>query len=171
MAAIIAVGVANTKAHGQNTTKMVTARIICPLSNHVSAAAVCQTDNLRFSSVGRLHQLNHSLDGTVCSNFGCSHFKCTKLIDCTTGNRIAHCFIRWQGFSGHHCLIDRSLPICNHAVYRNRFPRQYSQQILHLYLFRWYDFLCTASQYTCGLWCQMHQFFNACTGFCNGQIF
>ena len=39
MAAIMAVGVARTRAQGQNTTRMVTARMICPVMSQVSAAA------------------------------------------------------------------------------------------------------------------------------------
>ena len=39
IAAIIAVGVANTNAHGQNTTKIVTARIISPVIAQVNPAA------------------------------------------------------------------------------------------------------------------------------------
>ena len=38
MAATMAVGVANTKAHGQNTTKIVTALIISPVNSHVNMA-------------------------------------------------------------------------------------------------------------------------------------
>ncbi len=40
MAAMMAVGVASTSAHGQNTTRMVTARMICPVTAHVMAAAL-----------------------------------------------------------------------------------------------------------------------------------
>ena len=40
MAAMMAVGVASTRAHGQNTTRIVTARMISPDISHVSAAAV-----------------------------------------------------------------------------------------------------------------------------------
>ena len=40
MAAMIAVGVASTSAQGQNTTRIVTARMISPLMSQVSAAAV-----------------------------------------------------------------------------------------------------------------------------------
>ena len=40
MAAMMAVGVASTSAQGQKTTRMVTARMICPLISQVSAAAV-----------------------------------------------------------------------------------------------------------------------------------
>ena len=39
MATIMAVDVARTRAQGQRTTRMVTARIICPEIAHVSAAA------------------------------------------------------------------------------------------------------------------------------------
>ena len=38
MAAIMAVGVASTSAQGQNTTRIVTARKISPVTSHVSAA-------------------------------------------------------------------------------------------------------------------------------------
>ena len=40
MAAIMAVGVASTRAQGQKTTKMVTARMISPVTAQVTAAAV-----------------------------------------------------------------------------------------------------------------------------------
>ena len=40
MAAMMAVGVARTRAQGQNTTKMVTARMICPVMSQVRTAAV-----------------------------------------------------------------------------------------------------------------------------------
>ena len=40
MAAMMAVGVARTRAQGQNTTRIVTARMISPVKSHVSAAAV-----------------------------------------------------------------------------------------------------------------------------------
>ena len=40
MAAMMAVGVASTSAHGQNTTRIVTARMISSVISHVSAAAV-----------------------------------------------------------------------------------------------------------------------------------
>ena len=40
MAAMIAVGVASTSAQGQNTTRMVTARMIAPVISQVSAAAL-----------------------------------------------------------------------------------------------------------------------------------
>ena len=40
IAAIIAVGVASTKAHGQNTTRIVTALIICPVTSQVITAAL-----------------------------------------------------------------------------------------------------------------------------------
>ena len=40
MAAIMAVGVASTSAQGQNTTRMVNARMICPVISQVSAAAL-----------------------------------------------------------------------------------------------------------------------------------
>ncbi len=39
MAAMMAVGVASTRAHGQKTTRIVTARMISPVISHVSAAA------------------------------------------------------------------------------------------------------------------------------------
>ncbi|MNP10450.1 hypothetical protein D3C76_1026010 [compost metagenome] len=38
--AIIAVGVANTKEHGQNTTSIVTERMISPVINQVAAADI-----------------------------------------------------------------------------------------------------------------------------------
>ena len=37
---MMAVGVASTRAQGQNTTRMVTARITCPVTSQVRAAAV-----------------------------------------------------------------------------------------------------------------------------------
>ena len=40
IAAMIAAGVASTNAQGQNTTKIVTARTICPVANHVITAAL-----------------------------------------------------------------------------------------------------------------------------------
>ena len=40
MAAMIAVGVARTRAQGQNTTKIVTERSSCPVANQVITAAV-----------------------------------------------------------------------------------------------------------------------------------
>ena len=40
IAAIMAVGVASTRAQGQNTTRMVTARITWPVNSQVRAAAV-----------------------------------------------------------------------------------------------------------------------------------
>ena len=40
MAAMMAVGVASTSAQGQNTTRMVTARMIWPVKSHVRAAAL-----------------------------------------------------------------------------------------------------------------------------------
>ena len=40
MAAITAVGVARTSAHGQKTTRIVTARISSPVTSHTAAAAV-----------------------------------------------------------------------------------------------------------------------------------
>ena len=43
IAAIIAVGVASTNAQGQNTTKIVTARITCPEISQVKMAAVSAT--------------------------------------------------------------------------------------------------------------------------------
>ena len=39
MAATMAVGVASTSEQGQNTTRMVTARMISPVTSHVASAA------------------------------------------------------------------------------------------------------------------------------------
>ena len=57
IAAMIAVGVARTSAHGQKTTRIVTARMISPESSHVSAAAV--------SAMTTTHVANRSAKPTI----------------------------------------------------------------------------------------------------------
>ena len=67
MAAIMAIGVASTNAHGQNTTSIVTALIICPVKSHVSAAADNATTTIHvahLSAVPTIFALPASADCT-----------------------------------------------------------------------------------------------------------
>ena len=57
MAAMIAVGVASTRAQGQNTTRIVTARIISPVTAQVPAAAT--------SAVTTIHVAQRSARPTI----------------------------------------------------------------------------------------------------------
>ena len=67
MAAIIAVGVARTRAHGQKTTRMVTARMIWPEISHVRTAALKAITTIQVahrSAIPTIFALSASADWT-----------------------------------------------------------------------------------------------------------
>ena len=81
MAAMMAVGVASTRAQGQNTTSMVTARIISPVTSpgqrrreqsrdhDPGGPAVRKADDLGLARVRGLDKTYHALDGAVLTDF------------------------------------------------------------------------------------------------------
>ena len=121
IAAMIAVGVASTRAQGQNTTRMVTERMICPVKSQVSTAALkaiitihvahrsCNSNNFCFSGVSRLYQADHALDRAVFANLSSLHFKGTKLVHCTGRNFISNSLVYRKRLTGHNSLVYRCI--------------------------------------------------------------
>ena len=102
--------------------------------NNPSCPSIRKTNNFCLIRIGRLYQLNHSLNGTVLTDFYSFHFKCTKLIDRTRKYLITNYFIYRERFSCHNRLIYRSLTRNDNTINSNRFTRQNTNDITNLYL-------------------------------------
>ena len=122
MAAMMAVGVASTSAQGQNTTSIVTARMICAgqqpgqrcggQGDHhdPGCPAVSQADDLRLARVRRLHQANHPLNGAVLPDaLVASISKAPNWLTVPLDTSSPDAFVHGQRFAGHHRLIDGGL--------------------------------------------------------------
>ena len=118
--------------------------------------------DLGLARIRRLHQPDHPLDGAVLSHLGGLHLKGAELIHRAAGYRVPHGLVHRQRLAGHHRLIDRCLPLHDHAVHRHALPGQHPQPVAHLHLLGGDDLLLAAPQHPHGLGRQMHQLFNAC---------
>ena len=99
----MAVGVASTRAQGQKTTRMVTARMISPVISQVRTAAVRAMTTTQVAH--RLYQPDHSLNGAVFPYLYGLHFKGSELIYRSTGNIVPRSFIHGKRFPGHDSLV------------------------------------------------------------------
>ena len=113
----MAVGVARTSAQGQNTTSMVTARIISCVKSQVSAAAlsamttiqvaqVRDSDDLGLARVRGLHQAYHALDGAVLAHLGRAHVEGAELVHRAAGDLVSDGLVRGEGLAGHDGLVN-----------------------------------------------------------------
>ena len=143
MAAMMAVGVASTRAQGQNTTRMVTARMISPVISQVERGCgqsddhdpggppVRQPDDLRLARVGGLHQPDHPLDGAVLPTFAARISKEPNWLTVPLDTSSPALLVHRQGFSGHHRLIDGGLARRGSPRPPGPFPRQHAEQVAH----------------------------------------
>ena len=118
MAAMMAVGVASTKAQGQNTTRMVTARMISPVTNQVMAALVRATTTIQVGPSVRQPQRSWlsprprivpagSSVGWSCLPplWRLPFQKLQTGLPCRWRPRLPATFIHRHGFPGHHRLV------------------------------------------------------------------
>ena len=139
MAAMIAVGVARTRAQGQNTTSIVTARMISPVTAQVQRGgdqrghdyprrpAVGEADDLGLARVGGLHEADHALDGAVLADLGRPHVEGAELVHRAAGDLVARALVHGQALAGHDGLIYRGHAREYDAVDRDRLPGQDAQ--------------------------------------------
>ena len=91
--------------------------------------AIRQSDDFRLPGVGRLDEADHSLDGTVFTNFGGFHLARPELVDGSGKNVIPNSLVDRQGFAGHDGLVNRCLPLRDPAIDGDGFPRFDKQTI------------------------------------------
>ena len=102
MAAMMAVGVARTRAQGQNTTRIVHSADDFPADepgedgsgegddDDPGRPPVRDSHDLCFSGISRLDEADHTLNGTVLPYLGGGHIEGAKLVDRTAGYLVAH---------------------------------------------------------------------------------
>ena len=131
---------------------------------------VGESDDFGLSGVGRLHKPDHTLDGTVFSDFGSFHVKGTELIDRAAQDTVSDTFIHRKGLAGHDGLIDGSLTGQDGSVHWNGLSED-ADAVAYFYLFGGEDGLFLSRQDTGGPRRQMHQLFDSGPGACHCQIF
>ena len=104
------------------------------------------------------------------SDFCRFHLEDAELVDGAAGHRIARSFVHGEGFAGHDGLIDGGLTGKNNAVHGNAFTGKHTDAVADPDLLGGDDFLCSVALHPCSLRRQMHQLFNAGSGFGYGEL-
>ena len=143
MAAMMAVGVASTRAQGQNTTRMVTARMGSRVmrpgqggggqGRHYDPGgpAVCQPHDPGLAGIGGLDQPDHPLDRTVLPHLRRPHLEGAELVHRAAGNLVPGPLVHRQGLAGHHRLVDGGLSGENLSVHWHGLARQHPEHVAH----------------------------------------